>query len=63
MNKTFLALPILFFLQVLPGSATVEPLLANGVCEEIYLEVLLYEGIDDNEARKIYENCLDLVGK
>ena len=62
MNKTFLALPILFFLQILPGSATVEPLVAGGVCEEIFLEVLLYEGIDDNEAHEIYERCLDLIG-
>ena len=62
MIKTLQTIPLLVLLQVLPSSATVEPLVANGVCEEIFLELLVYPGIDDNEAHEIYKNCLETVG-
>ena len=62
MIKTLTPIPLLALLQTLPSSATVQPLAANGICEEIYLELLYYQQIDDNEAHEIYENCLDFVG-
>ena len=63
MIKTLQSLPLLVLLTGLPSSATVEPLVANGVCEEVFLELLDYPGIDDDEAHEIYLNCLELISK
>ena len=62
MIKTLQTIPLLVLLQGLPSSATVEPLVANGVCEEVFLELLVYPGTTDDEAHEIYLNCLEVMG-